>query len=251
MLDTLVFWGLIPIAGLQGLALRKQALRLPPPPGNVQGVFGQNSHNRFTTPLRLLALGDSIIAGIGANSQQGTLTAQLARALAEQAQRPVSWKARGRNGATSFELPDMLEASRNEPAPHLVLVSMGVNDVTGLSSKRAWRANLETFFTKLGALWPETRLVFVGLPPMQEFPLPPQPLRHCLGLRAAELDRIAAELIDKHAGMLHIPTTIDHAEHDFCADGFHPSESAYAVWGDELAQLISARYPDIAGRPAA
>jgi len=245
MLDSLVFWGLMPIAGVQGLSLRKTALRLPPPPGNVQGMFGQSSQNKFTAPLRLLALGDSIIAGIGADTQAGTITAQLARALAEQSQRPVSWKARGRNGATSFDLSDMLEASRNEPAQHLVLVSMGVNDVTGLSSKRVWRSNLESFFRKLGALWPEARLVMVGLPPMQKFPLPPQPLRYCLGLRAAELDRIAAELIDKHAGMLHIPTTIDPAEHDFCADGFHPSESAYAIWADEMAGIVTARFPNL------
>jgi lysophospholipase L1-like esterase len=51
--------------------------------------------------------------------------------------------------------------------------------------------------------------------------------------------------------MLHIPTLIDPAEHDFCADGFHPSESAYAAWGDEMAELISSRYRNIAGRPAA
>jgi len=241
--QRIVFWALLPIAGVQGLSLRKSALRLPPPPGNTESLFGQTSHNRFATPLRLLALGDSIIAGVGAGHQQGSLAAQFARALSTRLQRAVAWKARGRNGASSFDLPDLLESVRNEPAPQLVLVSIGVNDVTGVHSQRLWQANLEAFCQDLGALWPRALVIFVGLPPMQKFPLPPQPLRYCLGLRAAELDRIAAALIDKQAGMLHIPTTIDPAEHDFCADGFHPSESAYALWADEIAELVSTKYP--------
>jgi lysophospholipase L1-like esterase len=250
MLRRIAFWALLPIAAFQGLALRKSAMRLPPPPGEAQGLLGQAPHNKFSAPLRLLAMGDSIIAGIGASSQQQSLSAQFARALAERTRQTVAWKALGQNGASSFDLLEMVEASRQEPTPDLVLVSIGVNDVTGLHSRRVWRSNLESFCQRLGASWPQALIIFVGLPPMQKFPLPPQPLRYCLGLRAAEFDRIAASLVDKQARMLHIPTLIDPAEHDFCADGFHPSETAYAAWGDEMAELISARYPNFARRPA-
>lgn len=241
-LKQIAFWGCLPVAAWQGLALRKTALRLPPPPGECHGLYGQTPQNRFSKPLRLLALGDSIIAGIGAANQQQALPAQLAQSLARLTRQAVSWKAVGTSGANSADLLAMLQELQ-EPAPDLVLVSIGVNDVTGLHSTRIWQNNLQQLCQRMGSRWPAALIVFAGLPPMQKFPLPPQPLRYCLGLRAAELDRIVASLIDTQAGMLHIPTLIDPAEHDFCADGFHPSGSAYAVWGEQLAELIVTHFP--------
>lgn len=245
MFSRIVFWSLLPIAAIQGLALRKKALRLPPPPGNTFGLFGQHAQNRFSTPLKVLALGDSIITGIGATGQDQSLTAQFSRALAQSIQKPVSWKALGSSGANSFDLLTQLESLRSEPLPDLVLISIGVNDVTALHSSKSWRANISSLCAQMGTLWPEALIIFCGLPPMGKFPLPPQPLRYCLGLRAACFDRIAAKLIDKHAGMMHIPVLIDPAEHDFCPDGFHPSDSAYTSWGVEMVRRITKIYPNI------
>jgi lysophospholipase L1-like esterase len=242
LLNRIAFWTCLPLAAWQGLALRKTALRLPPPPGDIQGLCGQTPQNRFSKPLRLLALGDSIIAGIGAANQQQALPAQLAQSLARLTRQAVSWKAVGSSGANSADLLAMLQELQ-EPAPDLVLVSIGVNDVTGLHRTRIWQSNLQQLFQRMGSRWPAALIVFAGLPPMDKFPLPPQPLRFCLGLRAAELDRIAAALIDSQAGMLHIPTQINPAEHDFCADGFHPSGSAYAAWGEGLADWILPHFP--------
>jgi lysophospholipase L1-like esterase len=239
-LKRVIFWLLLPVAGLQGLSLRKQALRPRPPPGPTHGqIRGLAGQNRFSTPLRLLALGDSIIAGIGASSQDQTLPAQLARSYSQLSQRAVNWKALGTSGADSADLLALLETLEDEPMPDLVLVSIGVNDVTGLRSCQSWRANLEKVCSLLGARWPEAIIIFAGLPPMEQFPLPPQPLRWCLGVRAALFDQLAASLVDIQAGMIHIPTLIDPGEHDFCPDGFHPSESAYAFWGEEMARIIT------------
>ncbi len=247
MFSRIVFWCLLPIAAVQGLALRKKALRLAPPPGNTFGLFGQRRQNQFSKALKVLALGDSIIAGIGATGQEQSLAAQFALALAEASRQQVSWKAMGNSGADSFDLLCRLEQLRNEAPPNIVLISIGVNDVTALHGSKSWRVNLNSLCEQLGALWPEAVIVFCGLPPMGKFPLPPQPLRFCLGLRAAYLDQIAAELIDNYAGMLHIPTLIDPAEHDFCPDGFHPSDSAYTGWGQEMAKIVLNLYPKCSG----
>ncbi len=249
LLRRIAFWLLLPIAAIQGLKLRKTAMRLQQPPGNTHGVFGQTRLNKHTTsfrkPLQLLALGDSIIAGIGASTQDQTLPAHLARALAQIEGHPVGWTSLGRNGANSTDLLGMLDELHKQPPPDLVLISIGVNDVTGLCSSKTWQSNIVTLCEQLGARWPVAVIVFAGLPPMDQFPLPPQPLRFCLGLRAGYFDHIAAGVIERHAGMLHIPTVIDSAEHDFCADGFHPSEAAYAVWGGEMAEIITYRYPGL------
>jgi hypothetical protein len=71
---------------------------------------------------------------------------------------------------------------------------------------------------------------------MGKFPLPPQPLRFTLGMRAATLDAIAAEVLSPESQMAHIPTEIDPAEQEFCEDGFHPSAASCAHWAQELAR---------------
>ncbi len=82
--------------------------------------------------------------------------------------------------------------------------------------------------------------MFAGLPPMGQFPLPPQPLRFALGQRAATLDAIAADIISRQSGMLHVPTEINPLEQEFCEDGFHPSAESCANWASVLAQRFEA-----------
>jgi hypothetical protein len=69
------------------------------------------------------------------------------------------------------------------------------------------------------------------------FPLPPQPLRFTLGLRAATLDRIAAEIIAGYPRAVHVPTQINPSDHSFCEDGFHPSPESCNLWARELASM--------------
>ncbi|MDT8319909.1 MAG: hypothetical protein RQ826_05220, partial [Xanthomonadales bacterium] len=69
----------------------------------------------------------------------------------------------------------------------------------------------------LAARWPRAIVLFAGLPPMGRFPLPPQPLRFTLGLRAADFDRIAVGSLDARLRCHHVPTRIDPLKHGFCA----------------------------------
>jgi len=225
---------LLPVSGVQGVLLRRKALRLPPPPGDVSGSCGQGS------VIHLLALGDSIIAGIGASEQEHTLPLQYAQALSSSLGQQLAWHAEGENGAKLDDLLQRLEAMNPIPSADVILISIGVNDVTGLSSTRKWREGLVTLLEMIRLRWPLALVVFAGLPPMNRFPLPPQPLRFSLGLRAETFDRIAIEVLAGQRNMLHVATEINPQQHGFCADGFHPSEDSYAIWGSDLAERTSA-----------
>ena len=72
---------------------------------------------------------------------------------------------------------------------------------------------------------------------MSLFPLPPQPLRFTLGLRAATLDRIAAEIIAGYPNATHVPTRVNPRSHGFCDDGFHPSANSCTLWAQDLARV--------------
>jgi lysophospholipase L1-like esterase len=231
-LGQIGFWLLLPVSLLQGLRLRKTAIRLPRAEGAESGVFGQGE------PVYFLAIGDSIIAGVGTGIVEKSLPVQLAKKLAEHHDRSVLWRVAGSNGADIAQLREKIRQINDLQALDIILVSIGVNDVTGLSNARYWLEQLKSLVTELRQKWPRARIVFAGLPPMGDFPLPPQPLRFSLGLRAAKFDKIAADLIARQDGMLHIPTDIDPLHHEFCEDGFHPSASACELWAEVLAQRL-------------
>ena len=222
------FWLLLPISALQGLWLRTRAIRLPEATGDKTGVCGSGA------PLHLIAMGDSIIAGVGTGTISRSMPVLFAQSLAKREARRVHWQVSGSNGADISHLRKRVRRFNHQQKADLVLISIGVNDVTGLSSTRHWKTQLNTLTMELRDKWPHARVIFMGLPPMGKFPLPPQPLRFTLGLRAATLDAITATIMTRQANMLHIPTEIDPLDHQFCEDGFHPSSEACGMWAEEL-----------------
>jgi len=225
------------VCAVQGLWLKRRATRLPGAAGPRQGRCGRGPGS----PLRLLALGDSIIDGVGAEHMERALPAQFAGELAARLGRPVDWWADGLSGRDLAALLGRLDDPALPARVDLLLLSVGVNDVTGLSTTRRWRSGLARLLERIDTRWPDAAILFAGLPPMAQFPLPPQPLRWSLGLRAATLDRIAAAILEDHPRAVHVPTRIDRARHRFSPDGFHPSAESCTLWARELAKLAAGR----------
>ena len=90
-----LFWGLAPLLLPQALYVRRTATRLGPAGGPRSGFADAGN------PIRLLAVGDSIIAGVGASELTGALVGQTASALSEVMVRGVHWSAHGMSGATT------------------------------------------------------------------------------------------------------------------------------------------------------
>jgi lysophospholipase L1-like esterase len=231
----MTFWLLLPLTALQGLWLKFRATRLPGAQGERRGSSG------YGNTLRLLAIGDSIIDGVGVQVIEESLAVQFAGALAECMRLQVDWFVHGESGLDINGLMDRLETLDQADEPDIILISIGVNDVTGLSSTSHWRRSVGRLLDRLNSDWPGAFTVFTGLPPMSRFPLPPQPLRFSLGMRAATFDTIASGLIAERVDAQHIPTLIDPLVNDFCEDGFHPSAASNQIWAKELATAIIPR----------
>ena len=232
-----VFWSLLPLVAVQGLRLRRRAPRLVAAAGESSGRVGSGRS------LRLLAIGDSIIAGVGASTLDLALVGCTARALADSGDIAIEWEAHGRSGATAAEvLSELVPAIDPRPADAIV-VWVGVNDVTALSTVRAWRSNLLALVAALQEHSPAAVIVVAGLPPLRLFPLIPEPLRRLLGLRADSLDAASRALLRGRVGVFHVNVAFDLREGSFCADGFHPSESSYAEFGQAMAACIAAHLP--------
>jgi len=227
-----VFWLLLPLSLLQGLRLRRTATRLPEAPGPRSSAVGRGR------TLRLLALGDSIIAGVGLDSTAASLPVQFARALSRHHPLRVRWRLEGSNGATVHELPARLPHIDAGSAPDVVLISVGVNDVTALTPLKRWQAGLGHLLDDLRKRWPAACIVVLGLPDMAHFPLLRGPLRLTMGWRAAALDAIAKKAIEGRHGMYHLASRIGPFRHGFCPDGFHPDAEACKLWATEMSQHL-------------
>ncbi|MFD8493834.1 SGNH/GDSL hydrolase family protein [Amycolatopsis sp. NPDC059657] len=224
---------LAPVLFAQALHVRRVTPKLPGASGPVTGSVPGGD------PLRLLVLGESTVDGVGAASHEEALTGQLALALAERTGRGVRWQAVGRTGANArVVLAELLPAA--EPAD-LVVIALGVNDTIELHSAGRYRRDLLRLVVAVRRELGPVPVLLAGVPPMDRFPVLPQPLRAVLGARSAALDEAAARLT-RVPGVGHAPMPSEILSGDlFAEDGFHPGPTGYRDWATQLAQTATAR----------
>lgn len=243
LLSRALFWGLLPVVAAQGLYVRRIAPRFAPAEGDTFGTAGADLPG---PGLSLLALGDSIVAGVGAGRMEQAFAAATARALSVDAGSPVRWVAVGRSGADAREVSDELmpravACAADIPPIDAVIVSVGVNDLTGLRRSGQWARDLSRVLDQCRQACPEAAVALSGLPPMQDFPLLPQPLRRLMGLRARRFTEVAAEVVAARPGMVLVPLAFDPAVDAFADDGFHPGPASYARLGAAMAAALKPR----------
>ena len=235
----IAFWTLLPFLIPQALWVRKTAPRFSDAAGPPSGSVGQGSSKH------LVAIGDSIIAGVGAPTLDRALVGQTATVLAERLGVSIAWRAFGRTGQTSTGLLHEQLAELPDVDAEFVIVSIGVNDVTRVETTRRYARNVSRIAEALTRRYPRARIGFSGLPPLGIFPLLPQPLRAALGLRATTFNQVLAEMLDSIPRAVYVPVEFDVESSQFADDGFHPSAEGYAVFGEVMADaLLAAESPD-------
>jgi len=222
---------LAPILLAQGRQVRRSVPELPEPDGPRSGIAGSGPL------LRLLVVGDSAAAGVGAATQDEALSGQLAVSLAPTFH--LHWTLLAFTGATTA---DMLDRLRREPAARydVVVTSLGVNDVTGRLSLATWCRQQQELVELLASRFGARLILLSALPPMHRFPALPQPLRWYIGSRARDFDRVLAEVAASRPGCEFL--ALDHEMMDVSAmasDGFHPGPPIYALWAREAARRIT------------
>lgn len=186
-----------------------------------------------STPLDLAVLGDSTAVGVGVERTRDSLAARLAEEIAECVERAVRWRAIGSSGARAAHLLEMVgELGRAD----LVVLTVGVNDVTALTHLDRWRDDLEEVIGLLERRGAE-RIVFAGVPPMGTFPSLPRPLRDWVGVRSAMLDDALGEVVDRHPGVRRLRFHGAVGPRTMARDGYHPGAEGYAGWARALAAL--------------
>lgn len=231
--------GFLSLLATQGLWASIRTPRLPPASGPVDGVEGAGPR------LTLLALGDSIMAGVGVRRSQDALPASLARQLASAGGLRVHWQARGCNGARSSWVLEQLDRGvSSSAAPDLLVLSNGINDVTTPQSESAVLDQLLAVVNAAERRFPDALVCQLGLPPLGGFPALPQPLRQALGQRASRIDRALGRRLADRSATMHLPLEGSPDVRQFAHDGYHPGEAGVADWAGFLAPKLLDRLPD-------
>jgi lysophospholipase L1-like esterase len=228
---TLAKLALGPLLIWQGRHVRATALRLPEAAGERSRPGGR---------LRLLIVGDSSAAGVGAVHQDEALAGRLAQALEKRRGEPVGWQLVATSCHGTAQALAQLESAELAAADVLV-TSLGVNDVVAQVPPQQAMAALAAIDALARSRAGVRLSLHCAAPPMQAFPLLPQPLRWFFGRQAARFNAVLAASVagQPHRRVVHLPQAMQHnAAALMAVDGFHPGPPGYALWAETLADLI-------------
>jgi lysophospholipase L1-like esterase len=223
---------LLPVVWVQGSVTRRRVPNLrpakPPHHGLVAGVG---------RPIRVVAIGESTVCGVGLTRGDETVAATTARALARLTRRPAAWRAYGLSGATVRDGLDRL-VPRIAPQPaDLLIVAFCVNDATSYRSPTDFANDLETLVTAARSRVGDPAVVIGGVAPLNSFPALPWPLRTILGWRSAALQAAAEQLPHRVPKLVVDRISMPLTRDLFASDGFHPNPKAHTLWGEQIAEL--------------
>jgi lysophospholipase L1-like esterase len=184
-------------------------------------------------------LGDSLAAGVGADTADVTMAHHVARRLAAP-------------GAVTVEVlavpgAQVRDVTRDQ-VPHLaglgpvdlVVLSAGANDVTARTPVRQFRRD---YLELLNTLAPYP-VVALGIPHLNDALRLPQPLRLLAGAQSRRLDRALTSAAAQVPGVTVVPLATHRPPGRrelagfLAADRYHPSGAGYAVWAAAVAAAV-------------
>ena len=221
------------------------------PPPSADGRYyppGWGATTPDADALRFAVIGDSLAAGLGAETADSVPGVQLARGLAQELGQPVDLTTYAISGATTRDMVGQVDVAL-ENAPDLALVVVGGNDVT---TRGSIRGSARLLGTQVGRLRAAGAGVVVGTCP-DLLPIQPIhiPLRWVASAWSRLLARAQARAVHKEGGFavplgeLVSPEFMTRPDELFSADHFHPNGAGYEIAKQALlGPLVSAAGAD-------
>lgn len=231
-MKPILTWLVLPVVLAQGLAVRRKAGRLAPPEGPREGVAGAG-----TPAIRLLVLGDSSAAGVGAETHDQSLAPQLAGILSERTGQAVHWRIAGFSSATSGEIRDHVVKHLPRDAYTHIVLSIGTNDAKNFHTLSRFKRDFGGLAYALVARFPSARILWSPVVEMRDVPALPAFLARVLSVRANAVNALGARL-SRERGISAAPPLPVGSPLGFASDGFHAGPLGYRAWAEHLAPLL-------------
>jgi lysophospholipase L1-like esterase len=232
------------VLGVEVVLARRGPRLAVPEAGSLDATVVPSGADPDQAPLRVVWLGDSTAAGVGASSPVASLPRQVAALLG----RPSEVRVFARSGARVADVRrdqvPRVVALPAEERPDVVLVSVGANDVTHLTPKGRFQAE---YLGVLDDLPDGPAVILLGVPDMGAIPRLAQPLRAVVGFRGSNLDQVVRALSRSNgADYVNIadftgPAFRDDPTRYFAADDYHPSDDGYRLWADTVVPVVQWR----------
>lgn len=222
-----------PFLYLQGRYVRRKVGVLPDAEGEKFGKFGAKDES-----VKLLVIGESTVAGLGARTHETALAGQFARFLSQKIEKSVHWFVIGKNGVTARQTIEELVPLIPDEKFDYILLGLGGNDVLKLSSPRKWRRDMRELLGILRRKNPGVTIFLANCPMIKFSPAIPQPINGILWRLSRLHD---ANIRDLTAAMnkvfyFHQPNEISEG---FFSDGIHPSEKGYTDWSERMIEFFT------------
>ena len=222
----------VPFLYLQARYVRRSVGRLPDAAGETVGKHGEHAGE-----IKLLTVGESTVAGVGAANHTEALTGQFAKHLSAATRKSVHWRALGESGITVREtLQRLIPRLPDEPFD-VILIALGGNDVFALSSPRRWRREMTKLLAILTEKYPTAEILVANVPMVRDFRAMPNPLRFVLS-RLARLQHFNSREFVAPLENAYYFDRVKRVDDDFFSDGIHPSSLGYDLWARDLAEFL-------------
>lgn len=227
--------GLLPVAPflyLQGQYVRRKVGLLPDARGEKFGQFGADENF-----VKLLVIGESTVAGLGARTHETALAGQFAKFLSRKIKKSVRWTVVGKNGVTARRTIEELVPQIPAEKFDYIVVGLGGNDVLKLSSPRQWRRAMTQLISILREQNPQAKIFITNVAAVNLSPALPQPIRGILWQLSKMHNANILEFVKNFEDVFYYPQPKE-VPADFFSDGIHPSEAGYAIWAEEIIKTL-------------
>jgi lysophospholipase L1-like esterase len=225
---------LAPLLYIQGRITRWKVGTLPDAAGEKYGTYGVGDR-----AAKLLVIGESTVAGLGARNHELALAGQFAKQLSEHLNRPVEWHVLGKNGVTARRTIDDLVPQIPDRQFDHILLGIGGNDVMKLSSPVTWRRDMIELLGILRSKNSEAVIFITNCPMIVASPIMPFPIKPILWTLSRMHDANIREFTCEMDRVFYYPQPVDVDFNGFFADGIHPSEQGYADWAAAMMKYFS------------
>ena len=246
ILGSILFFPLLPLMYIHGKRIKASVPKLPEAAGKSGTSLAKKETNKT---IKMLAIGESTIAGVGVKSHEEGFTGSLARELSKLFQTNVDWKVYARSGYTAETVRIKIIPKVKEENIHLIVLGLGGNDAFNLRSPNNWRIDIKKLINELRSKYPNSLIVFCSMPPIKGFPAFTPLIKKSIGNLVEILGEELADLVNDYENVYYQNEIItldgwnkkfglNHTISEYFSDGVHPSKITYQTWGRDISNVI-------------
>lgn len=243
-IGVVVSFPLLPILYFQGKKIRENVPKLPEA-RNPEGYIKTSSEKT----LKILAIGESTIAGVGVDFHKNGFIGALAEEISEKTNSSILWRVYARSGYTAKMIRKKIIPKIEDSTADIIVIGLGGNDAFNLNSPEIWIRNISILIKDLKIKFPKTPIYFTNMPPVKEFPAFSGIIKFVIGNLVEILgERLCRKVKNKknvhyNNEIITIDTwkkryKTEGNKTTFFSDGVHPSKLTYQTWGKDMATFI-------------